>query len=435
VKTRNKIQFIVLLFLPSLLSAQLSFNSPDSLFAFADKNSNVSKTSIQQSLLAKWTKIAALGNSINFRNPLSFSATDNFYLPVNFIPAEIFGGPAGTFRDVRFGQQYVSNFNFNPQIDIINPSNLARVKSAEINKEMTEIGNQLSKKNLYESIAGAYYNCVSLQEQIILTEKTLAAADSLYFIVNNRYKEGISREQDANNARVNQLSTADKLAQLKLGLEQQINSVKILCDIPSGTMVKISANTSAASEQTKAVSTLQYKYSMLQNEYARNEMNVNRLSMFPIISLVYYQSWQKNSNTSFTDSKATWFQSKYVGLRITLPFPPEVSKLSQSYTSKINYRIAWMNAEHTKLQNELNNQTMNLEYEKSASSYEAAKQIAALKSTNYDKSVNQYNEGILSADLLLTAFSDLLISRLNLASAQASMEYNKTKIRINNQFK
>jgi hypothetical protein len=112
-----------------------------------------------------------------------------------------------------------------------------------------------------------------------------------------------------------------------------------------------------------------------------------------------------------------------------------VSKLSQSYTSKIDYRIAWMNAEHTKLQNELNNQTMNLEYEKTVSSYEAAKQIAALKSTNYNKSVNQYNEGILSADLLLTAFSDLLVSRLNLASAQANMDYNKIKIRINNLFK
>jgi len=290
-------------------------------------------------------------------------------------------------------------------------------------------------KNLYESIAGAYYNCVSLQEQILLAEKTLTAADSLYLIVSNKFKEGISREQDANNARVNQLSTSDRLAQLKLGLEQQINAVKILCDIPPATTVKISANTSVASEQSKPVSTLQYKYSLLQNEYARSEMNVNRLSMFPIISLVYYQSWQKNSNSSYFDSKTPWFQSKYVGLRITLPFPPDVSKLSQSYTSKVNYKIAWMNAEHTKLQNELNNQTMGLEYEKSLSSYEAAKQIASLKSINYEKSVNQYNEGILSADLLLTAFSDLLNSRLNLASAQANMEYNKTKIRINNQFK
>jgi hypothetical protein len=33
----------------------------------------------------------------------------------------------------------VSNFNFNPQIDLINPQNLARIKSAEINKQIQEL--------------------------------------------------------------------------------------------------------------------------------------------------------------------------------------------------------------------------------------------------------------------------------------------------------
>src|ERR1044071_7235249 len=81
-------------------TAQISFSSPDSLYAYADRNSISTKVGAQQSLLAKWTKIAALGNSINFRNPLTFSATDNKLLPVNFIPGDFLGGPQGSVKPV-----------------------------------------------------------------------------------------------------------------------------------------------------------------------------------------------------------------------------------------------------------------------------------------------------------------------------------------------
>ncbi|MBI3238885.1 MAG: hypothetical protein HYZ43_08630, partial [Flavobacteriia bacterium] len=149
---KNKHLFLFVPLLSFTLSAQLNFNSPDSLYAYADRNSASSKISVQQSLLAKWTKVAALANTVNYKSPVSFSATDNLLLPVSFLPAEAFGGAPGTFRQITLGQQYVNNFNFNPQIDIINPQNWARVKSAELNKEMTEVNNQLNKKNLHESI-------------------------------------------------------------------------------------------------------------------------------------------------------------------------------------------------------------------------------------------------------------------------------------------
>jgi outer membrane protein len=424
---------LILCFTGFSAKSQLTFPGLDSLFKYADKNSSVSKTSTQQSLLAKWTKVAALANTINFKSPVTFSATDNLKLPVNFLPAEAFGGPAGIFREITLGQEYVSNFNFNPQIDIVNPYNWARVKSASISKELTEVTNQVNKKTLYENIAAAYYNITALQEQIIITEKSLAASDSILFIVKNKFDQGIVREQDVNNASANKLNVADKLEQLKSLLNQQLNTLKILCDIPSGTQVTVKMNGQEdISGSVKSTSTLQSRLNTLQSSYARNELRANRMSMLPTLSLFYYQGWQQNSNTSFFDNKASWIQSQFIGIRITVPIPPDVNKLSQTYTSKINYRIAELNNSHTQLQTEMANRNMEIDYDKASSTYLTAKKIFELRNSNYIKSMNQYREGILPTDNLLAAFNDLLSSELNVIAAYSSANFNRSKIAINN---
>src|ERR1043165_7080868 len=94
----------------SLIHAQnsLSFSSLDSLFKYAEQHSSVIKSGDQQSLLAKWTKVTSYFNTINIKSPFTASWTDNTKLPVSYLPADAFGGPAGQFKSVTLGQQYVT---------------------------------------------------------------------------------------------------------------------------------------------------------------------------------------------------------------------------------------------------------------------------------------------------------------------------------------
>lgn len=434
-----KYAWVIFLVFANSVFAQINFSSVDSVFAYAERNSSVNKINSEQILLAKWTKVAALANSVNFRNPVSFSATDNVLLPVNFIPAEVFGGKPGTFKQITLGQEYVSNFNFNPQIDLINPANWAKIQSASVNKELTQVNALLNKKNLFESISAAYYNIISVQEQVKIMQQNLSASDSLVLIAKNKFTEGLIREQDFNNVKVIKLTVQDKLTQLQKNLDQQVNSLKILCDIPANTKITVSAPPEykefAYTSGLTASSTLLFKSSVLQAQFAKSELRVNRWSTLPVISAVYYQQWQNNSNSMLFDSKQPWIQSKYIGLRISVPFPPDVNRLSQNYTSKINSRIASMSAEHAKLQNDLNNENLNLEYEKALSSYSIAREIFELKTGNYGKSLNQYKEGVLSTDIFLTAYTDMLSSQVNYSASQAALEHAKTKIQINNNIK
>lgn len=419
--------------------SSLQFNSIDSVLQFAEKNSTSSKVSHLQSLSAKWTKIAAYGNVVNFKSPFTASWTDNITLPISYLPAEAFGGPVGSFKQVSLGQQYVTSYNLTPQIDIINLSAWARIKSAEVNKQLTETNNLIAKKNLFESISATYYNIVSLNYQIKNVEQSIIVADSILLIAKNKFSQGIIREQDVTNANINVLTTQDKLNQLKFLLEQNYNSLKILCDTKIETEIKITETieNNDNKDDLKAVrSTLNEKQSYLQAVYSKSELNVNRLSSFaPTLSLIFNQNWQRNSNVSFTDAKANKFTSQFIGLRFTVPFPLDVNRLSTNYTAKINYKIAETNYEHIALQSNLLNKQMDLDFEKAKSTYNTAKKIAELKKINYTKSLNQYNEGILPMDLLLIAFNDKINAQLNYSTAFAALKYNEAKININNSFK
>lgn len=437
----KRIIFVVtgLLLLIQSASAQdeLSFNNLNSLLEYAENNSIAIKTGEQQSLLAKWQKISAQAGLVNFRMQTNFNLTNNLELPVTFLPAEAFGGEPGTFKEVTMGQQYVGNLNLAPQIDIINPASWAKLKSANVNVELTNVNNLIAKKSLFESISATYHNIISLQEQIVITRKSLLAADTLLIIMQNKYSEGIVRQQDLNDAQINKLTLSDNQEQLNLSLKQQYYSLKILCDIPESTEINIDEQPDYNKQITlglNADNQLQYESSLLNVELAKADLKTNRLMQYPTVSLIFYDAWQQNSNNMFFDNDIKWLNAQYIGLKLSMPFP-DINRYTLTKSSRINKTISLQNAEHTKLQNDLTNKQLVLDYEKAYSQLNTAKQIYQLKEQNYGLVLNQFNMSILSSDKLIIAFNDMLTSRLNYSSALAGLNYTKSKIEINNTIK
>lgn len=417
--------------------SELSFSSLDSLFRYAESNSISIKTGEQQVLLAKWQKISAQAGLINFRMQTNFNLTDNLVLPVTFLPAEAFGGTPGTFKEVTTGQQYLGNLNFAPQIDIINPASWAKLQSANINSQLTGVNNLIVKKSLFESVSATYYNIISLKEQIEISQKSLLAADSLLVNMQNKYSGGIVRQQDLNDALINKFSLSDKLEQLKLSLKQQYYSLKILCDIPESNEILINEQPNYNQQFILGLESdnqLQHQSSLLRMEQANADLKTNHLMQYPSVSLVFYDAWQQNSRNRFFDSEVKWLNSQYVGLKISMPFP-DINRYTLTKNSQINKTISLQNEEHTKLQNDLTNKQITLDYEKAYSQFITAKQIYQLKEQNYRMALNQFNMAILPSDRLLVAFNDMLSSQLAYSNSLANLLFGKSKIDINNSIK
>lgn len=424
------------LFLFQSVAAQesLSFSSLDSLLNYAEINSQSIKTGEQLVVLSKWQKISAQTGIVNLKVPSNFNLVDNIALPVTFLPGEIFGGAPGTFKQVTTGQEFIGNINVAPQIDIINVASWARLKSAAINSQQTELNNLIVRKSLFESISATYYNVVSIQEQIEIAQQSLLIADTLLLSMQNKYLSGIGRQQDINDAQINEINLGDKLEQLKLSLKQQYLSLKILCDISETTDVIIYEPLQYDQQfslELVVENQLQYKSSLLKVEQASADLKINQFVQLPTLSLVYYNAWQQNSNDRFFDNNVDWINSQYLGLKVSMFFP-DVNRYVATQTSKVNKTISIQNLEHSKTQNTYVNQQLVLDYKKSISQLSSSKLIYELKQQNYQLAFNQFNASILPSDKLLIAFNDLLNSRLNYSNALSNVLFTKSKIDINN---
>ena len=104
---------------------------------------------------------------------------------------------------------------------------------SKINIKITETDNKLNQKNLYENIASTYYNIVQLNAQLESTKQNLLVADTLLQVTENKYKQGIAKQQDINESRVNQLTIKENINQIAYLIKQHYLSLKILADIPS----------------------------------------------------------------------------------------------------------------------------------------------------------------------------------------------------------
>ena len=414
----------------------IEFKNLQDVLNLAEKNSYTSKIATEQSGLSKLTIQSAYGNALNPKLPATASITDNARLPVNFIPAEAFGGAPGTFRSVTLGQKYISTFNVSPQFDIIQFGSLAKIKSAKVNDQLTQSNNLVSKKNLFDQVNACYHNILSFQAQIEVLKANKEKSDSNLRIVKNKYDQGLVRKQDLNDAEINSITIADKLEQSKLSLDQQYLTLRILCDTEVEMRVSQSLwDIPAQSENLDANGDLSVKNSELQASFARAEFAAAKWQNMPTLSFVSSFNWQNNSNKQFFDNQQKWIYSNFWGLKLSWDIPTNVAKLTTQKSAEINYKIAQINAEHLTLQNKTQNEQMEKDYAKAVAQYNNYLHISKLKEENYQKSKNQFEANILPLDRLLIAHNDMLMSQINVATGLANVSFNKSKIDINNQIR
>jgi outer membrane protein TolC len=257
-----------------------------------------------QTELANLAYKTSVGNVINPRMPVTLNLNDNTRLQSNFIPAEIFGGPSGSFREVTFGQQYNALFSVQPQFDLVNMSSIAQIKSAKINKELTASQNLLNELQIYENLNVTYHNILSLKGQKDILIKNIAIAEQIKNIVTNRYQEGIARKQDVNEAEVNMINLLDKMEQLEYNIRIQEKILALFFE--NNTFPEISENLDVyALENISSVSAGNAKSRnvALQSQMLRQDIKTLQYQYYPILSFTSSFNWQNLSNDFFFASQ------------------------------------------------------------------------------------------------------------------------------------
>jgi OMF family outer membrane factor len=438
VKNNTHPMAIVLLLCLSVIKVQgqeqVKISTINEAFTLA-KNKNYTVVNAElQIKIADLTKKSAVANVFNPRVPTTIQALDNMNQQVSFLPAEAFGGPAGTFKEVTIGQQYVSTLAIMPQFEIFNLSNIAQVKSAKINEQLVDNQNKINELQLYNKINSIYSNILSFNGQKEILQENLKIAKNIQSIIKQKFDEGLVRKQDVNEAEVNVISTKDKLEQLELNLKIQYQLLNLIFENQTNTEITESVwNYENSNQITQVKNNLDVDNTHLQNILAQQEYKSLKYQNLPSLSFVSSFSWQNLSNESFFHTKSNNTNFNYLGLKLNIELPT-AQRLANTKNKRVQIKMLSNSEEHSIKENDIKNQQLILDYEKSLKQVENFKKIADLKKDTYDKNYNQFKENILSLDKLLISQNELLQSKLNLVLALASISFNKNKIDINNKF-
>jgi outer membrane protein len=233
----------------------------------------------------------------------------------------------------------------------------------------------------------------------------------------------------------NRLAVKDKLQQLEVQLAQQYNSLKILADIDSAKMVSILIKASVESTPAPAATgDLLQRQAEWQTKFQEATLRADKRWIYPTVSLFSSFGWQQTTNGHFFDS-STWYGTSFIGLRLTIPLLPEVSKIISVKYDRVNLQIARNNWQHNILQDNINNRQLELECRKAYQSYRLSLEVEALRKDTYYKNLKIYKEGILSTTDLINSFEDWLNSSLQSVALLAATEHARNKIIISNQIK
>ena len=427
----RKYLYILLLFFGTTAFGQSvqRFSTWKALEDWVLKNATVIQLNQEQLRMAELTEQASWLNTLNPRIPTTGSWINNTDLPVNFIPGQVFGGPEGSFREITFGQQYISSFTAAPQLDLVNIAKWQDVRAAKANTKVVAAEGIMNRIKLLEQVNFLYCGIVQLKKQQKMLERFVGLSDSLSQIVGRKYDAGLIRLQDRNDAQVNAIQQKGVLRNITHQLAYQ----EALLSSLAGITVEIDVTEGAEELETK--STVQNQtalnLAMFKVDYAKMMYRSAQLEQLPVLSFQSSLAYQNNSNAQWMDPANRWIYSSFVGAKLTWDLPTNAVKATNVRVKKINFKMAEILLEEEKRNTKVKNEQLIKDWENAKKEVEEKELMAILEMDSYRQAGDQYEKEVIGLDKLILAQNKWLSAQLSVLNARINQQMYQQKIRIN----
>jgi outer membrane protein len=269
---------------------------------------------------------------------------DYIKIPTTLIPAQFFGGPAGTFTAVQFGVKYQSALGLNLTQKLFDGSYLVGLKASRTYKELSQRSYIRSKIDANVNVTKAYYQVLVSAEQIKLLDADISQLEHQLNETTSENKQGSAEKIDVqrtqvqyNNLVTNRENSIQLLVlsyqMLKFQMGMPINTELTLTDKLED--VQLADSQGATSDTTFYHNRIEYN--LLETQKKLNELDVanKKAASYPTLVLngSYNSSYQDNS---LSNLYKTNFPSSFFGLTLNVPIFSGGQRVNQIRESKIN---------------------------------------------------------------------------------------------------
>jgi outer membrane protein TolC len=394
-------------------------NSPNDLYRLAATQSYALLLRNNDEHLARLTQKAANANLISLKLPINGNLVNNTLLPVNFIPAEIFGGPQGTFKEVTFGQPYISSFSVSPQLDILTPSRWTERNMAKTNVELVSAQSQQVQENLNNELAQLFFAIWSLQHQLEILKNSAQEADNLVLSITERKNKELATIQELNDAKVYAIQQHNEVLRVEQTTSIYNGTLSALFNSHVPLIVSSYTDTVLTDAGNNNVK-MNGKLAHLNSLNAQMAYTKVKLEQLPNVSITSNWAWQNNSNSRMLDASQPWIQSRFVGLKLNWDLPVNATRITSLQVARLNCAQAALQEEAAHEKDQAKAEKLNGEYQIARYNVITAKTIAQLENESFYHVNNKCEAGLLDTEDLIKAHRKVVQAKINAVTAMAN---------------
>jgi len=441
----RKIFFIIFLQLAAFAQAQEENTNTQRTFTLEEAiiyglqnsyNSELARKDVAIALKQKWEIIAQglpqISGNAEYRN--------NLIQPVTLLPAEITGGPAGTFVPVTFGtKQNLSGTATWNQL-IFDGSYIVGVQSVKTLLQITENAKVKTDLEVKKLITSAYGNVLLARESVEISKLNLESIQKNLNDTRKTYENGLIEEEAVEQLEITSLSLETNL---KNALRMEViayDMLKVSMGIPVETEITVLDNLEQLSMEnfdlqllSKEISiedNIDYRLARDQSNQAATLVRLEKSKALPRLSAFLNYGAQGNSDSfSFFTNDQIYFDQSILGLSLNIPVFSSGMRSAKTAQKQIQYEQSLVQLEYTKNQVALDIESAKNDYTFSLENYANKSKSLDLAQRIENKNQVKFLEGLSSSfDLsdaqrqLYRAQQDYLQAMLDVITSKIDLE-------------
>lgn len=362
----------------------------------------------------------------------------------NLLPAEMFGGPAGEMKEMKFGMPHNANWSVTANQLIFNGSYIVGVQTAAVFKQLSEQGLQMQETEAGYLVTDTYYLALLARENCHILDSSRINLESIFLETKARWQEGFVEETDVDQLQISLTELENKTRSAERQYQITLQLLKYQMGLEQETPIRLTDQLSAIIEtvnlellvarQFQYNQNIQYQMAETREQLARKGLENERMAYLPSLNAfaTYQESAQMNEMALF-DSQTRWLPMSVVGVQLNVPLFSGGARLSKVSQARIELEKAQLGreqmAESLKMQAVTAQYNLKTGYEQMLNS---SKNLALNKKV-YGKTLEKYREGVASGLDLVQVHNSYLETEANYIASLAELLKCKNELdKLNN---
>lgn len=355
----------------------------------------------------------------------NLGANDFIKIPTSLLPAQIFGGAAGTYIPVQFGTKFNANYGANLNQLLFDGQVFVALQARATSVELQKNSAALTEENIKATIYKIYYQLSASKTQLNILDANIERLAKLANDASIMYKNGFAEKLDVDKVSVqlNNLQTEKLKANNSVAIG--FMGLKMLMGMPVKDSLILTDVIDEKSLSTDVLTENDFQYGVRKDFQYLNSVkkmaafNVKRyqLSYLPTVSL--NSSYSKNAMRTKFDffEGGSWFSTSLVGLSVNLPLFNGFATDAKIKRTKIELKQVenQMEAMKNNIDNEITLAKLN--YISSVATVEFQKKNMKLAETVFQQTKKKFEAGAGSNTEISAAQADLVTAQNNFLNA------------------